>query len=116
MKYFAVGLNRNWVEVRTAIKPIQEVKSRAVRNYVIPRGATELIDGVAGETRQLILETVCHIGGKVVATVPRFKFLMLVKKLGVTNPPKIGGMSELTPQVGSHFESESWRKENGITL
>lgn len=111
MGVYAVGLNKSWVEIRSGAKPKTE-RTRAIRIAELPPGFQGNSTSKAVR-HQFVLESVIHVGGKVVATMTRPAYLALMRKLGET-PVETSAVRMLGPLLGKHFLSESWRRDNHV--
>lgn len=75
MKAFAIGISKDWVEVRLAEAPPEERSSVASKK--IPSREGKLVDDVfmvVDVINELKIKTVVHIGGEVIGAMPVRKF------------------------------------------
>lgn len=109
MRMFAIGLTKNWIEVRSALEPPKTVRNQVVRVVTFPKTMYNPKTGTPGGKADLVLESVFHVGGKFVTVLPRTRFLNLAKGSII---PKTGEMTELPQHLVKSFASAFWRKMN----
>jgi len=109
---YAVGLSKGWVEIRQAVTKPVTIKSEVKRDCEIPAGCWP---NGTGRTMKhtIVMSSIIHEGGKVIAVLPRARYLALMRKY---EEPAVerGHVRKLSVSVGNQFLDEKWKRANGI--
>lgn len=112
MGVYAIGLNRHWVEIRSALIKPEEVRTKRVRTVKVPASFIENHTGRAFE-KELVLEIIYHKGGKVIGCIPLTKWVYFVGKYNVPSVKK-GGIVQVLGPMADNLRSAEWWKANNI--
>ena len=113
MPLFAVGLTKDWVEVRVSSTPPEVIKSEVIRKIKLPKDVADPDSGYYGIERDLKIQVVYFDGGKVLCTVSRPLFIKLMREVG-GEAPRTGTVTPLCPVAAEKLQDKLWRKAHHV--
>ena len=107
----AIGLNRHWIEVRRCVKMPTSMDTKVVRQVQVPPTVYNSQTGVCGGVAKLELKSRCWVGGRVIATIPRIRFLVM-SRAHHSICPEVGKATPLESEFADLMSNLAWRKQH----